>query len=80
MTATCGQRGLNRKQHCPCIAVAIDTQLNGYRATTLNFDSLSKLTFACTVAPQLLVTGLWYSLILGTLADCCPAYAPRGCL
>jgi putative ABC transport system permease protein len=46
--------------------------LNGYRATTLNFGSFSQLTFAFTVTPQLLVTGLWYSLILGIVGGLLP--------
>jgi putative ABC transport system permease protein len=46
--------------------------LNGYRATTLNFGSFSQLTFAFTVTPQLLVTGLWYSLILGLVGGLLP--------
>ena len=46
--------------------------LNGYRATTLNFGSFSQLTFAFTVTPRLLVTGLWYSLILGIVGGLLP--------
>ena len=46
--------------------------LNGYRATTLNFGSFSQLTFAFTVTPQLLMTGLWYSLILGIVGGLLP--------
>jgi uncharacterized membrane protein YfcA len=33
--------------------------------SAFNFGSFSPLTCAFTVTPQLLVTGLWYSLILG---------------
>ncbi len=39
--------------------------LNGYQASTLNWASFSQVTFAFTVTPGLLVTGLGYSLILG---------------
>ena len=46
--------------------------LNGDQATTLNFGSLSQLTFAFTVTPRLLVTGLWYSLILGIVGGLLP--------
>jgi len=46
--------------------------LNGYQATTLNFGSFSQLTFAFTVTPNLLVTGLWYSLILGVVGGLLP--------
>jgi len=37
-----------------------------------NFGSFSQLTFAFTVTPQLLVTGLWYSLILGIVGGLLP--------
>ena len=46
--------------------------LNGYQATTLNFGSFSQLTFAFTVTPRLLVTGLWYALILGLVGGLLP--------
>ena len=45
---------------------------NGYQATTLNFVSFSQLTFAFTVTPRLLVTGLGYSLILGIVGGLLP--------
>lgn len=46
--------------------------LNGYQASTLNWGSFSQLTFAFTVTPQLLVTGLGYSLILGLVGGLLP--------
>jgi putative ABC transport system permease protein len=46
--------------------------LNGYQASTLNWGSFSQLTFAFTVTPSLLVTGLWYSLILGLVGGLLP--------
>jgi putative ABC transport system permease protein len=46
--------------------------LNGYQATTLNWGSFSQLTFAFTVTPRLLMTGLWYSLILGLVGGLLP--------
>lgn len=46
--------------------------LNGYQASTLNWGSFSQLTFAFTVTPRLLVTGLWYSLILGLVGGLLP--------
>ena len=46
--------------------------LNGYRASTLNWASFSQLSFAFTVTPQLLVTGLVYSLILGLVGGLLP--------
>jgi putative ABC transport system permease protein len=46
--------------------------LNGYQASTLNWASFSQITFAFTVTPQLLVTGLAYSLILGLAGGLLP--------
>jgi putative ABC transport system permease protein len=46
--------------------------LNGYQASTLNWGSFSQLTFAFTVTPRLLVTGLSYSLILGLIGGLLP--------
>ncbi|NJD31525.1 MAG: FtsX-like permease family protein [Gammaproteobacteria bacterium] len=46
--------------------------LNGYQASTLNWASFSQITFAFTVTPQLLVTGLGYSLILGLVGGLLP--------
>jgi putative ABC transport system permease protein len=47
--------------------------LNGYQASTLNWASFSQITFAFTVTPGLLVTGLVYSLILGFVGGLLPA-------
>jgi putative ABC transport system permease protein len=47
--------------------------LNGYQASTLNWASFSQVTFAFTVTPALLVTGLVYSLILGLAGGLLPA-------
>ena len=47
--------------------------LNGYQASTLNWASFSQITFAFTVTPALLVTGLVYSLILGFVGGLLPA-------
>lgn len=46
--------------------------LNGYQASTLNWSSFSQITFAFTVTPRLLVTGLIYSLILGLIGGLLP--------
>jgi len=46
--------------------------LNGYQASTLNWASFSQITFAFTVTPGLLVTGLLYSLILGFVGGLLP--------
>jgi len=47
--------------------------LNGYQASTLNWASFSQVTFAFTVTPGLLVTGMGYSLILGLVGGLLPA-------
>ncbi len=47
--------------------------LNGYQASTLNWASFSQVTFAFTVTPGLLVTGLVYSLALGLVGGLLPA-------
>ena len=47
--------------------------LNGYQASTLNWASFSQITFAFTVTPGLLVTGLVYSLVLGLVGGLLPA-------
>jgi putative ABC transport system permease protein len=47
--------------------------LNGYQASTLNWASFSQITFAFTVTPRLLVTGLGYSLVLGLVGGLLPA-------
>lgn len=46
--------------------------LNGYQASTLNWASFSQVTFAFTVTPGLLMTGLVYSLILGLVGGLLP--------
>ncbi len=46
--------------------------LNGYQASTLNWASFSQITFAFTVTPRLLVTGLGYSLALGLFGGLLP--------
>jgi putative ABC transport system permease protein len=46
--------------------------LNGYQASTLNWASFSQITFAFTVTPRLLVTGLIYALILGAVGGLLP--------
>jgi putative ABC transport system permease protein len=46
--------------------------LNGYQASTLNWASFSQISFAFTVTPKLLVTGLGYALILGLVGGLLP--------
>jgi len=46
--------------------------LNGYQASTLNWASFSQISFAFTVTPRLLVTGLAYALILGLVGGLLP--------
>jgi putative ABC transport system permease protein len=46
---------------------------NGWRASTLNFQSFSQITFAFTVTPQLAVQALVYALALGLLGGLFPS-------
>lgn len=46
---------------------------NGWRASTLNFQSFSQITFAFTVTPQLAVQALVYALILGLVGGLFPS-------
>jgi putative ABC transport system permease protein len=46
--------------------------LNGYQASTLNWASFSQISFAFTVTPRLLVTGVLYALILGLVGGLLP--------
>jgi putative ABC transport system permease protein len=45
---------------------------DGYRATTLNFQTFSQLTFAFSVTPAVLSTGILYSVVLGLLGGLWP--------
>jgi len=45
---------------------------NGYQASTLNFQSFSQITFAFTVTPALLLTGLAYALALSLVGGLLP--------
>jgi putative ABC transport system permease protein len=46
--------------------------LNGYQASTLNWASFSQISFAFTVTPRLMVTGVIYALILGLVGGLLP--------
>src|SRR4051812_7491426 len=46
--------------------------LNGMRSSTMNWTSFSQMTFAFTVTPQLMVTGIIYGLILCFVAGILP--------
>jgi putative ABC transport system permease protein len=45
---------------------------DGYRASTLNFQTFSQLTFAFSVTPAVLSTGILYSVVLGLLGGLWP--------
>jgi putative ABC transport system permease protein len=45
---------------------------NGFRASTLNFQSFSQITFAFTVTPALMLTGIAYALLLGLVGGLLP--------
>jgi putative ABC transport system permease protein len=47
--------------------------LDGYRTSTLNFDTFSQVTFAFDVTPSLLVQGIVFALILGLAGGIFPA-------
>jgi putative ABC transport system permease protein len=46
---------------------------DGVRATTLNFQTFSQLTFAFTVTPAVLATGVAYAVALGLVGGLLPA-------
>ena len=46
---------------------------NGLRASTMNFSTFSQITFAFTVTPQILVTGLIYALALAFVGGLLPS-------
>lgn len=45
---------------------------NGYQANTLNWASFSQITFAFTITPRLLLTGILYALVLAFLGGLLP--------
>jgi putative ABC transport system permease protein len=47
---------------------------NGIRASTLNFTSFSQITFAFSVTPALLVSGLSYALLLSVIGGIMPGF------
>ena len=46
---------------------------NGYQTATMNWQTFSQVAFAFRVTPELLVTGLVYSLTMGLLGGLLPA-------
>ena len=46
--------------------------LNGMHSSTMNWSSFSQMTFAFTVTPQLMITGIIYGLILTFIAGILP--------
>jgi len=46
---------------------------NGYQTSTINFQTFSQVAFAFRVTPELLVTGLIYSLVIGLVGGLLPA-------
>lgn len=47
---------------------------DGYRASTLNFQSFSQVAFAFDVTPDLLVAGIVYALAMGLVGGLLPAW------
>jgi len=46
--------------------------LNGMQSSTMNFQTFSQITYAFTVTPQLMVTGIVYGLVLTFIAGVLP--------
>lgn len=46
---------------------------NGYQTSTINFQTFSQVAFAFRVTPELLMTGLFYALLLGFVGGFFPA-------
>ena len=46
--------------------------LNGMHSSTMNWASFSQMTFAFTVTPKLMITGIIYGLILTFIAGILP--------
>jgi putative ABC transport system permease protein len=46
---------------------------NGFRATTMNWQSFSQLTFAFAVTPKLLVQGVVWATVIGLIGGLLPA-------
>jgi putative ABC transport system permease protein len=46
---------------------------DGYRASTLNWDTFSQVTFAFTVTPALMIQGIVFALFLGLIGGVFPA-------
>jgi putative ABC transport system permease protein len=46
--------------------------LNGMQSSTMNFQTFSQITYAFTVTPQLMVTGIIYGLVLTFIAGLVP--------
>lgn len=47
--------------------------LNGMQSSTMNFQTFSQITYAFTVTPQLMVTGIVYGLVLTFIAGVFPS-------
>lgn len=46
---------------------------DGYRTSTMNFDTFSQVTFAFDVTPQLMAMGIFFALVLGLVGGLFPA-------
>jgi putative ABC transport system permease protein len=47
---------------------------NGFRTSTVNWQTFSQVAFAFRVTPQLIVTGIVYALVMGLLGGLFPAF------
>jgi len=53
-------------------AVLAYAAFNGFRASTLNFQSFSQITFAFNVTPTIMLLGIGYAMILGLIGGLLP--------
>ena len=53
--------------------IAAYVAFNGYQTSTINFQTFSQVAFSFLVTPELLITGLIYSLLMGWLGGIFPA-------
>jgi putative ABC transport system permease protein len=54
-------------------ALAAWAFFDGYRSSTLNFDTFSQVTFAFDVTPPLMIMGIVFALVLGLIGGLFPA-------
>ncbi|MBZ0089451.1 MAG: ABC transporter permease, partial [Thermoanaerobaculia bacterium] len=48
--------------------------VDGFRTSTLNWDSFSQVTFAFDVTPRLVAAGAFFALLMGLVGGLFPAW------